>query len=192
MALFENGKIHTAVKTTPYVIPHSAGMAPSMVEALTKAQSKIITLKGQIGVSKAISGFIGMREMVATEKALKQAGVPIQETAHGKIIPATGTATALILQQQALTGAAKTTTEVGTEYREKVARVEILESKYQSMYEKMLGYRQELRDRPVIVEQKLGFDWGLPSFEDIKTPLLIGAVAIGGLFILGKFIGRKQ
>lgn len=31
----------------------------------------------------------------------------------------------------------------------------------------------------------------LPSGEDLKKYLLIGGVAIGGLFLLGKYIGRK-
>jgi hypothetical protein len=36
------------------------------------------------------------------------------------------------------------------------------------------------------------FGFGLPSWEDIKTPLIIGAVALGGLFLAGKFIGRGK
>ena len=32
----------------------------------------------------------------------------------------------------------------------------------------------------------------LPSLDDLKTPLIIAGVALGGLFLLGKFIGRKS
>jgi len=34
-------------------------------------------------------------------------------------------------------------------------------------------------------------DW-LPSFDDLKTPLIIAGVGIAGLFLAGKFIGRGK
>ena len=142
-------------------------------------------------VSKALGSFASMREMVQTEKDLVKAGVPIQTTDHGKIIPSTGTAKILITQSKILSGALDQSKTVGSGYMEKTAKTEILTTKVQNLFDEITGLKQELRDRPVITEQKFGFDWGLPSLDDIKTPLIIAGGALAGLFLLGKYIGRK-
>lgn len=173
-----------------YTIPHSAGMAQSMITALTKAHSQTIRLKGQIGATKALSAFMSIREMRATERDLKTAGIPMQQTAHGTIVPTTGTAKALITQQQLLSQATKQTTDISAGYLETTARTDILTGKVHGLFEEIAGLKQELRDRLEV--QPSPFDWGLPSLDDIKIPLIIGAVAIGGLFLAGKYIGKGK
>jgi len=192
MAFMVNGKMR--VRTQPYVIPHSDNMPKPMVEALTKSHSQVIKLKSQIAVSKALGSFASMREMVKTERDMVKAGIPPIKTTHGTVVPTTAQGKILITQQKILSGAQKQTTIVGSGYLEKTARTEVLTEKVHGLFDEIAGLKKELREKeqPIIKKSIFGdFDLGLPDLSDLKTPLIIGAVALSGLFLAGKFMGRK-
>jgi len=192
MAFFVDGQMR--VKTTPYVIPHSSNMPEAMVKNLTKSYSQVIKLKSQVVVAKALGAQASMREMKATEKAYASANVPLKTTAHGTIVPSTQTAKILQTQGKVLTGAINQTSVVSTGYLEKTARTDILTTKVHGLFDEISGLKQELREAkaPVVVVQKSLFGdlgLGLPSFAELKKPLLIAGIVAAAALFLPSIIG---
>jgi hypothetical protein len=112
----------------------------------------------------------------------------MQTTAHGTIVPTTGTAKALITQQKLLSQATKQTTDISAGYLATTARTDILTGKVQGLFDQIAGLKQELKDRPV-VQPTPSFGLGLPSLGDLKGPLIIGALGLGAILLLPKLIG---
>lgn len=172
-----------------YTIPHSAGMPDAMVKALTRSHAQTIKLTGQIAASKALASFVSMREMRSTQRGYETAGVPLQKTRHGVIVPLTPVQQIIQPQQKLLTQAQDTTGAITGDYLASVARSEILTGKVTDLFAEVRGLKQELRDRPVLTETKPFWDFSFPSLGDLKTPLIIAAVAVGGLLLLPSLIG---
>ena len=144
---------------TPYVIPHSAGMKPNLIAALTKSHSQVIRLKGQIIASKAVGAYVSM-------KAAKT-GKPLTLL------------TPIAIQQRMLSGASRQASVVGSGYLKKTARTDILTDKVTGLFADVRALKQELRDRPEVTKIKPFWDLGIK-----KEHLILAAAAIGGIILL--------
>ena len=96
------------------------------------------------------------------------------------------------IQERVMRPLLKTSKSVTADVTKLAGKQAIHEARIHGLSETIFGLEKQLRDRPVVIEQKFGFDLGLPSFDKLKGPLLIAGIAIGGLFLAGKFLGRKQ
>lgn len=169
------------------------------LSALQRVSRERNILKYQLIGASGIARLQEMAEMARTQRELEAAGIPLEQTPHGVVIPSTAKAQMLMFQSNLLRDTQKQAATVGTGYVETTRDLENYTSAYEEKLAETLDlkgeiYRllEELKNRPVIEKQGGLFDFSFPSLGDIKTPLIIGAIAIGGLFLAGKWLSRGK
>ena len=153
--------------------------------AIEAERGKLLGLKGKIAVSKALGSYVSMREMVATEKAYKVAGIPLKKIKHGVLVPSTATARIMALQAAQLTEAQEAATDVGAALYDYAGETAILTGKVKGLYGTVAELEKKLKEKPPIVKTTLFGDLGSIDLSGFKEIAIIGIIALAGVSLLG-------
>jgi len=167
------------------------GLSATVEKKLNRQMTTAKRAQAQVAVAKAISGFVSIRDMRATERLMKAADIPIERTKHGKIIPvATTTGKIALVQQGILSGAQRDVTSTAINLADESAHAALMDVKVRGLMDEVA----ELKENPLIIYQAPpeveGFGLKLPDW--LKLPdfggklAAIGAgVGVGLLVIVG-------
>lgn len=162
----------------PFTVKDS-GLAPAVVKRLNTQMTTAKKAQLHAGAAKALTGFMSMREMVATERMMKTADIPIERVKHGKVIPIVKqTGIILEVQRKILTGGQKAAGKTVINLADESAHAALMDMKVAGLMDDIAELKAnpiiEYRDPPKVE----GFGFKLPDW--LKLPDFGGKLAAIG------------